>query len=104
MLHWFFLTMKYQVWPLPKDPAELRKLAIDLRVSGAHSWTRHELNTPLLEDTVRSWLKTLRKDISYILFLFLPIFSITALLVVLLVWMAGDHQSSLLGFVITDNP
>jgi hypothetical protein len=104
MLHWFFLSIKYQIWALPKDPAELRKLAIDLQIPPAYSRTRSEPNTRLLEGIIRERLKSFRKDISYILFLLIPIFSITALLAVLLVWMAGDHSSSILGFVITDNP
>jgi len=97
MLHCFFLSIKYQVWPLPKDPAELRKLAIDLQVSRAHSWARYEPDTSLLEHTIRAWLKSFREDISYVLFLLIPIFVITALLAAVLVWMTGDPSSCFLG-------
>jgi len=89
MLYWLFLSIKYQIWPLPNDPAELRKLAIDLQVPHANSWKRYELNTTLIEGITHEWLKSFRRDISYVLFLLLPIFAI-AILAVLLVQMAGD--------------
>ena len=89
MLHWFFHSIKYQIWSLPKDPAELRKLAIDLQVPHANSWQRYELNTTLIEGITREWLKSFRKDISYLLLLLLPIIAIV-ILAVLLVQMAGD--------------
>ena len=37
MFYWFFLSIKYQIWPLPTDPAELRKLAIDLQIPLAYA-------------------------------------------------------------------
>ena len=86
MHHWFFLSIKYQIWPLPKDPAELRRLAIDLQIPRKH----YELNTTLIEGITREWLKSLRKDILYVLLLLLPIFAI-AILAVLLVQMAVDY-------------
>jgi hypothetical protein len=89
MLYWFLLSIKYQIWPLPKDPADLRKLAIDLRVPLAYSWTSDGLNTSLVRKSIRERLKSMRKDASYVLFLLVPIFSITAILAVLLVWIAG---------------
>jgi hypothetical protein len=85
MVQWFYLTIKYQICSLPKDPAELRKLAFDLQVPLVHAWTSHGLNTSLLQSSIR---ERLRKDASYVILFFVIIFSVIALFVFLLDWIS----------------
>ena len=74
MLHWFFLTVKYQIWPLPKDAAQLTKLAIDLQVPRAHSETYTRLDTSLVRNNIIERLQSFRKDALYVFLLLVPIF------------------------------
>ena len=83
MTHWFFLSIKYQIWPLPKDPAELKKLANDLQVPLAHAWTTHGLDTALVQKSVHERLKSFRNDAPYIALFFVPIFAVIAALIIL---------------------
>jgi Fe2+ transport system protein B len=84
MLHWFLLFIKYQIWPLPKDLGTLRKLAIELQVPLAHSWTRNGLNTSLIQKSIRESLKSFRNDALYGLLLFVPIIAILVFLLLLI--------------------
>ena len=86
MLQWFFVSVKYQIWPLPKDAAQLRTLAIDLQVPGAHSWMHSRFDTSLVQSSILKTLKAFRKDASYVLFLLLPIFAIAAILIGFFAW------------------
>lgn len=88
MLHWFFLTVKYQIWPLPKDAAQLTKLAIDLQVPRAHSETYTRLDTSLVRNNIIERLQSFRKDALYVFLLLVPIFSIVVLLIFFLAWVS----------------
>ena len=88
MLHWLFLSLKYQIWPLPKDPAELRKLAIDLQITLAYSWKGNGLNTLLVQSAIRERLKSFRRDAPYVVLFIVPIFSVIVLLAYLLAWIS----------------
>ena len=79
MLHWFFLSIKYQIWPLPTDPAELRKLAIDLQIPLAYATTSHRVDTALVQGIIRERLKSFRKDSPYVLLFLAVVFSVLAL-------------------------
>ena len=85
MLQWFYLAIRYQIWSLPKDPAELRKLAFDLQVPLVHAWTSHGLDTSLLQSRIR---ERLRKDAPYVMLFLVIIFSVIALFVFLLAWIS----------------
>ena len=85
MLHWFFLSIKYQIWPLPTDPAELRKLAIDLQIplAYANAKTSHRVDPLLIQGIIREKLKSFRKDSPYILLFLVVILGIVTLLIIL---------------------
>ena len=83
MIHCVFLLIKYQIWPLPTDPAELRELAIDLQVP--HN---HEVESALLQNSIHQKLKFF-SDALYIAFLFSPLLAAIALLVILFVWISN---------------
>ena len=85
MLHWFFLSIKYQIWPLPTDPTELRKLAIDLQIplAYANATTSHRVDTSLVQGIIRERLKSFRKDSPYVLLFLAVVFSVLALFVYL---------------------
>ena len=85
MLQWFYLAIRYQIWSLPKDPAELRKLAFDLQVPLVHAWTSHGLDTSLLQSRIR---ERLRKDAPYVMLFLVITFSVIALFVFLLAWIS----------------
>lgn len=85
MLQWFYLTIKYRIWSLPKEPAELRKLAFDLQVPLVHAWTTHGLDTSLLQSSIR---ERLRKDASYVILFLVIIFFFIVLFVFLLAWIS----------------
>jgi len=89
MLHWFFLFIKYQIWPLPKDPAELKKLANDLQVPLAYARTTHGLDTALVQTSIRETLKSFRNDAPYVALFLVAIFVAIALLVILFAWIVG---------------
>ncbi len=82
MLYWFFLSIKYQIWPLPTDPAELRKLAIDLQIPLAYA-ASHRVDTSLVRVVIRERLKSFRKDSPYVLLFLAVVFSVLALFVYL---------------------
>jgi hypothetical protein len=83
MIHRIFLLMKYQIWPLPTDPAELRELAIDFQVPYSH-----ELEPALLQKSIHHRLKRFG-DAIYIAFLLSPIFATIGLLVILFAWISS---------------
>jgi hypothetical protein len=83
MIHCIFLLVKYQLRPLPTDPAELRELAIDLQVP--HN---HEVESALVENSIHQKLKFF-SDALYIALLFSPLFAAIALLVILFVWISN---------------
>lgn len=89
MLHWFFLSIKYQIWPLPTDPAELRKLAIDLQIPLAYATTSSRVDTSLVRAVIRERLKSFRKDSPYVLLFLVAVFSVLALLVSLFLQIFG---------------
>lgn len=89
MIHWFLLALKYQIWPLPKDPVELKELAIDLRVPLKYAWTGHGLDAALLKSSIREELKSFRKDAPYVILFLLAIFSVIAILLSLFTWISG---------------
>jgi hypothetical protein len=89
MTRWFFLLIKYQIWPLPKNPAELKKLANDLQVPLAHAWTTHGLDTALVQKSVHERLKSFRNDVPYVALFLVPIFSVVAVLIILLASISG---------------
>jgi hypothetical protein len=85
MFHWLFLYIKYQIWPLPKDPVELKKLANDLQVPLVHAWTTtHRLDTALIQTSIRERLKSFRKDAPYVAFFLVVIFAVIATMGILL--------------------
>jgi len=85
MIHFIFLLIKYQIRPLPTDPAELRELASDLQVP--HS---HKVESALLEKRIQHTLKSFRRDAPYIAVFWLsPLFAAIALLVILFVWISN---------------
>jgi hypothetical protein len=84
MIHYIFLIIKYQIRPLPTDPAELRQLAIDLQVP--HS---HEVDSALLQKSIHRTLKSFRQDAPYIVFSLSPLFAAIAFLVILFVWISN---------------
>ena len=83
MMHYIFLLIKYQIRPLPTDPAELRELAIDLQVPHIH-----EVESALLQENIHQKL-TFFRDALYIALLFSPLFAGIALLVILFVWISS---------------
>ena len=89
MLHWFFLSIKYQIWPLPTDPAELRKLANDLQVPLVRGWTTHGLDTASVHKSIRETLKSFRNDVPYVTLLLVPIVAVISLLVILFAGISG---------------
>jgi hypothetical protein len=93
MTHWFLLSIKYQIWPLPTDPAELKKLAIDLQVPLAHAWTTHGLDTALVQKSVHERLKSFRNDAPYVGLFLVPIFAVIAALIILFAWISGVLSS-----------
>jgi hypothetical protein len=98
---WFFVSIKYQVWPLPKDQAALRKLAFDLQIPLVYAWTSHGLDTALLQKSIR---ERLRRDAPYVVLFLVVVFSIIALLVFLLASISTfpslDSGSQSVGFTI----
>jgi len=83
MIHYIFLLIKYQLRPLPTDPAELRELAIGLQVP--HSY---EVESAFLQDSIHEKLKFF-SDALYIAFLSSPLFAAIALLAILFVWISN---------------
>ena len=83
MMHCIFLLIKYQIRPLPTDPAELRELAINLQVPHTH-----EVKSAVLQNSIHQKLKFF-SDALYVAFLFSPLFAAMALLVVLFVWISN---------------
>jgi hypothetical protein len=94
MLHWFFLSIKYQIWPLPTDPAELRKLAIDLQIPLAYAATSSRVDTSLVRAVIRERLKCFRKDSPYVLLFLVAVFSVLVLLVSLFAQIFGVLSSA----------
>jgi hypothetical protein len=92
MLYWFFLSIKYQIWPLPTDPAELRQLALDLQIPLAYA-ASHRVDTSLVRAVIRERLKSFRKDSPYVLLFLVAVFSVLALLVALFAQMFGFLSS-----------
>jgi len=83
MMNRIFLLIKYEIRPLPTDPAELRELAMGLQVS--HS---HEVESALLRESIHQKLNFF-SDALYIAFLSSPLFAAIALLVILFVWISN---------------
>jgi len=80
MLQWFFLSLKYHVWPLPKDAAQLRKLAINLQVPHAYTRPYTRFDISVVQSNILERLQSFKEDTLYVLLLLLPIFSIAAIL------------------------
>ena len=83
MIHYIFLLIKYQLRPLPTDPAELRELAMDLQVPD-----RYEVESALLQKSIHQKLKFF-SDALYIAFLSSPLFAAIVLLAILFVWISN---------------
>jgi len=83
MMNRIFLLIKYQMRPLPTDPAELRELAIDLQVPD-----RYEVESALLRESIHQKLNFF-SDALYIAFLSSSLFAAIALLVILFVWISN---------------
>ena len=52
--------IKYQIRPLPDNPRELEELASSLRVSLAHTYRHHGLDTALAQARLRKALAAFR--------------------------------------------
>ena len=80
MIYYIFLLIKYQIRPLPTDPAELRGLAIELQVP--HN---HKVESALLQNSIHQKLKFFNDGL-YMAMLLFPLFAAIAFLVILFVW------------------
>ncbi len=67
MLFKFFTqSIKYQVYPLPTDPAELERLAMDLHVSPTATWMAHGvLDTAEVQRRIRESLNSFRSSVLF---------------------------------------
>jgi hypothetical protein len=60
VVRWLYLNFKYRVWPLPTDPASLKKIAMDLKVPLAFTYTWHGLDVALAQQRIHECLKSFR--------------------------------------------
>jgi hypothetical protein len=67
VIRWLYLNFKYRVWPLPTDPASLQKIAMDLRVPLAFTYTWHRLDVPLAQRRIHESLKSFRWSVPLVL-------------------------------------
>jgi hypothetical protein len=60
VVRWLYLNLRYRVWPLPKDPATLEKLARDLQVPLAFTYKAHGLDVILAQQRIHESLNSFR--------------------------------------------
>src|SRR5215475_11130248 len=57
---WLYLNFKYQICPLPTDPASLEKVAKNLNIPLAFTYTWHGLDVTLAQQRIRENLNSFR--------------------------------------------
>jgi len=65
---WKFVrqSLKYQIYPLPTDPVELEKLAMNLNVSLTATWMSHGvLDTAEVQRRIRDSLSSFRSSVLF---------------------------------------
>jgi hypothetical protein len=60
VIRWLYLNLKYRLWPLPSDPIQLKKIAMDLKVPLAFTYRAHGLDVPLAQQRIHECLKSFR--------------------------------------------
>jgi hypothetical protein len=60
VIRWLYLNFKYRVWPLPTDPANLEKIAMDLKVPLGFTYRAHGLDVTLAQRRIHECLKSFR--------------------------------------------
>ena len=57
---WLYLNFKYRICPLPTDPASLEKVAKNLNIPLAFTYTWHGLDVTLAQQRIRENLNSFR--------------------------------------------
>jgi hypothetical protein len=60
VIYWLYLNFKYRLWPLPTQPVELEKIAMDLKVPLAFTYRAHGLDVTLAQQRIHESLKSFR--------------------------------------------
>jgi hypothetical protein len=58
LIRWLYLNLRYRVSPLPKDPATLEQLAMDLRIPLAFTYRANGLDTTLAQQRIHESLNS----------------------------------------------
>jgi hypothetical protein len=60
LIRWLYLNLRYRVGRLPQDPADLEKLAIDLRIPLAFTYRANGLDITLAQQRIHKNLNSFR--------------------------------------------
>jgi hypothetical protein len=60
VIRWLYLNLKYRLWSLPTEPAQLEKLAMDLNVPLAFTYRAYGLDMALAQQRINKCLKSFR--------------------------------------------
>jgi len=58
LIRWLYLNLRYRVSPLPKDPATLEQLAMDLRIPLAFTYRANGLDMKLAQQRIHESLNS----------------------------------------------
>jgi hypothetical protein len=60
VIRWLYLNLKYRLWSLPTEPAQLEKIATDLKVPLAFTYRAYGLDVALAQQRIHESLKSFR--------------------------------------------
>jgi hypothetical protein len=64
VVYWLYQNFKYRLWPIPTDPVELEKIAMNLKVPLAFTYRAHWLDVTLAQQRIHESLKSFSVECS----------------------------------------